>query len=385
MRQKLDFERLKEYCDEYKITLVSDYENSIMFGKTIISGKCLTTDCPNNFNKRLRDLIYKNGNEGAFCNKCTQITRLEKIKKTCLKKYGVESPFNDLNVKEQIKQTFLRKYNCENPLKNKDIQERIKNTNVAKYGVDFIMKNVEFIEKRKVTFLKKYGLETPSQSEKVKLKSKNTCLEKYGFKNVAQNAVVKEKIKKTNIERYGVSTPLKNDIIKEKVKNTNLEKYGCENPMQSVIFRDKAKQTCLTRYGCEHVQQNAIISERTLKSSYKTKQYTLPSGNVLQLQGYEPYAINDLLNIEKLSENDIITSRSEVPETWYIDETGKKHRYFVDIYIPNQKRCVEVKSVWTMKQNPKIIFDKQAAIKNNGYSCEIWVYNNKGERLKKYD
>ena len=383
MRQKLDFERLKEYCFKNSVKLLLDYSNKKIIGETVIKGKCCSIGCEDDFNKKFRELIYKKG--GPFCKECVKKSQLEKVKSTCLEKYGTESHFNSDVIKEKIKTALLNKYNCESVFKNQEIRDKIKTTVLKKYGTDSIMKSSVIKEKIKNTFLNRYGCDNPGQIEKTKEKIKETCLSKYGFKNVAQNAVVKEKIKKTNIERYGYSTPFQNETIKQKIRNTNLEKYGCENPMQSVLFRDKVKQSCFSKYGCENAQQNAIISERTLKSSYKTKQYTLPSGNVLQLQGYEPYAINDLLNIEKLSENDIITSRSEVPETWYIDETGKKHRYFVDIYIPNQKRCVEVKSVWTMKQNPKIIFDKQAAIKNNGYSCEIWVYNNKGERLKKYD
>ena len=44
----------------------------------------------------------------------------------------------------------------------------------------------------------------------------------------------------------------------------------------------------------------------------------------------------------------------------YEDEYGKKHRHYVDIFIPSQNKCIEVKSNWTAKINQNNIF-----LKNN--------------------
>ena len=63
---------------------------------------------------------------------------------------------------------------------------------------------------------------------------------------------------------------------------------------------------------------------------------------------------------------------------------GKIHRYYVDIYIPSQQRCIEVKSTWSFELNPEIVFTKQRALQDAGYSCEICVLNKKGVLLDKY-
>ncbi len=42
---------------------------------------------------------------------------------------------------------------------------------------------------------------------------------------------------------------------------------------------------------------------------------------------------------------------------------------------------IEVKSTWTAKLNPELIEKKAAACRVKGYTCEIWVYNAKGERV----
>ncbi|KKK48559.1 hypothetical protein LCGC14_3143890, partial [marine sediment metagenome] len=45
----------------------------------------------------------------------------EKIKQTCLKKYGVECSFQSKEIKEKIKQTCLKRYGVENPSQNPEI------------------------------------------------------------------------------------------------------------------------------------------------------------------------------------------------------------------------------------------------------------------------
>ena len=53
----------------------------------------------------------------------------------------------------------------------------------------------------------------------------------------------------------------------------------------------------------------------------------------------------------------------------YTDANNKKHRHYVDIYIPSQNRCIEVKSTWTLTKDN--VFLKQEAGKKLGYKYEI--------------
>jgi hypothetical protein len=127
--------------------------------------------------------------------------------------------------------------------------------------------------------------------------------------------------------------------------------------------------------------QDPSISEKQNKNAYKSKDYVYPSGRIDKIQGYEHFALNDLLK-EGILEDDIITSRKLVPEIWYNDKNEKKHRYFVDIFIKSQNRCIEVKSIWSLDKDKDCIFLKQQAMKDNGYDCEIWIYNSKGEKVE---
>lgn len=91
-----------------------------------------------------------------------------------------------------------------------------------------------------------------------------------------------------------------------------------------------------------------------------------------------------LLNKENIEEGNILTGSKNVPEIWYKDVTGKKRRHFVDIYIPKQNKCIEVKSTWTMETQKNIVFLKQEEGKKLGYDYEIWVIDKNGGILQKY-
>ena len=88
----------------------------------------------------------------------------------------------------------------------------------------------------------------------------------------------------------------------------------------------KRKETCIKKYGVENHMHNAEIADKASKNAYTRKEYTFPSGRIDMVQGDEPYALDYLLNIEEIHEDDIVTTRSLVPICWWYDENGKKHR-----------------------------------------------------------
>jgi hypothetical protein len=278
---------LQEFCKEHNITLLMDYSNENINRDSIIEGKCKSDNCNENFSKGFRSIIKI----GGYCVKCIKYNRNEKVKYTCLEKYGVE-----------------------NPNKLQDVKDRIKNTCLEKYGVEFSLQSKE---------------------------------------------------------------------VRDKAKETILDIYGVVHISQSQNFKEKFKETCLKNYGVEFVTQHPEIFEKAMKNAYKLKDYTLPSGNIIKIQGYEHYALDELLQ-DGILEEDIINGCKNVPEIWYTDENNKKHRHYVDIFIPSLNRCIEVKSTWTAEKKKDFIFLKQQAGKELGYNYEIWVYNGKGEKIECY-
>jgi hypothetical protein len=327
---KYGLDSLEKYCHENNITLLKDYSKIILSQKSRIIGKCQTNNCENEFNKSFENFYKRSG----YCNLCTKNIKVYKQKQTFLKNYGVDNPNKTTDTRNKIYETNTNTYGCKHAFNSKIIKDKIKHT-----------------------MMQKYGVENPIQNKYIKEKIENTCLLKYGSKSPFNNCDVKEKIKKTNLQKYGFEYPTQNENIKLKVQETNLLNWGVKNPTQ-----------------------NAEIAEKAANNSYQIKIYTFPSGNIITYQGYENFALDELINIYKLDENDIINKKTDVPEIWYCDESGKKHKHYVDIFIPSQNRCIEVKSEWTYNIQINSVLLKQSAAKELGYNYEIWIYDKKGNK-----
>jgi hypothetical protein len=255
---------------------------------------------------------------------------------------------------------------------------------MAKYGVEFINQVSEVKEKRKQTFLEKYGVDNVSKNKDIINKIKDTIRINYINKhneNPPKILTIEEK-QQTIIDKYGTLDFRNSDYIKNKIKQTVMEKYGVDHISKSKDIQLLKKENCLNKYGVEYNSQRPDIAEKMIRSNFMIKEYIFPSGRIDKVQGYEPFAINDLINNYQIDENDIITGAKNVPEIWYYDINQKKHRHYVDIFINSQNKYIEVKSSWTIKRDN--VFNKQEAGKALGYLYEIWVYNEKGQIIDKY-
>ena len=242
---------------------------------------------------------------------------------------------------------------------------------------------IEKYKKVKETFLNKYGVIHPSQLQDIKDKIKETNLNKYGVDNPNKNIEIRNKTKATCLKKFGCESPSNNTDVKEKIKKTCLEKYGVEHPSQNELIKQKKIETYMEKYGVINPTQDPVIAEKASNNSYQTKTFTFPSGNTIKYQGYENFAFIDLL--KSVNEYDIVNSKKDVPTIWFTSVDGVKRRHYVDIFIPTQNLCIEVKSEWYFNRGKDIIMLKQNAAKELGYNYEIWVYNSKGEKVNCYN
>ena len=395
-------ETLIEYCNANKIRLLNKYD--FVNREFYIDFKCTYDNCDNNCNKIFRQLVKT----GAFCKTCTSKNTSIKISKSLLKidvnvlnAFCVENSilltidYQNISVnRNTIIEGLCITPNCENTF-SRPLRELLKhngccancskengkiktiNTFITNYGVNHPMQNEEYYNKFKQTMIIKHGVEHNSQLDKIKEQKKKKSLQKYGVEYVLQSTIVRNKIDATNLIKYGAKNPQQNIEIHNKTNETNLIKYGEKCYFATQEFKDKIKQTNLMKYGVEHHSQNAVVAETMLTHAYNNKKYTLPSGKIINYQGYENFALDKLLNVDKIEEQDIITNRRDVPEIWYYDNHDKKRRHYVDFYIPSQNRCIEVKSTWTNQPKNNVI-EKQMAAKKAGYIYDVWVYDKKG-------
>lgn len=158
----------------------------------------------------------------------------------------------------------------------------------------------------------------------------------------------------------------------EYINNSTNMKFICECKNKSIItfnvFKNKNQRCPICCYNNR---------EKNLKLY---KNYELPSGKIIKIQGYEHIALDELVNI--YTEDDILTSRKDMPEIIYKLQHNlennkiifKDHRYYPDFYIKSQNKIIEVKSSFTYKIDLIKNINKVLATKKLGYDFEFWIY-----------
>jgi len=339
---------------------------------------------------------FETGFTRHCCAKCCgkNPATYEERKKFNQKNYGVDNVFQAAVVKKKMADTCQKKYAADRYQQTAEfsakmtataakrtketrdeITEKRKATNIEKFGFEFPLQSLEIRQKLKDTCMKTYGVDNPQKSTLVRKKAESTCLERFGVKNSllsgiiqqkvkatlqknysvdnpGQSDIIKERMRATNLERYGVEYPWQSDIIQERIKATNLARYGVEYPGQSDIIKERMRATNLARYGVEYYAQCSEFSDKMYNNS--NKPYNLPSGKIIQIQGYENYAIDELLSTGYLESELLLVHRPAVKYFWSSDDghgDNKWHYYHPDIVIPAENRIIEVKSGWTYDGN----------------------------------
>lgn len=282
--------------------------------------------------------------------------------------------------KGRTDEALIEKYGTSNIMRIPGVFDRMKETNKSKYGSDYYMGTDSFKNKVKETFEKKYGGH-PAKLESVQQKKRKTNWEKYGVDNALLNPEVKEKSRKTTLERYGGNSSMCSDSVKEKAKETNRRKRGVDWYVQSDDFKAKFRETMLSKYGVEQVMHYADHFEKAKETSRRRKIFIFPSGRIEKIQGYEGFAIKNLLN-SGYSEDDIVINSREIEKYtgrifYYDSYDDKTKRYYPDIYIISENRIVEVKCDYTYNSGySRNILKKKACI-DKGIAFEFWVYDDK--------
>lgn len=186
-----------------------------------------------------------------------------------------------------------------------------------------------------------------------------------------------EKGKATCMEKYGVDNAGRDPEIKKKINDSYIKKYGM-HPLKTPEIIAKRAETCLKIYG-GHPNQNKEVQAKSEATSYKFRDYNMPSGKIVKVQGYEDIGLDEL--VQKYEEDDILVGRSAIPTIdYYINDT--KHVYFPDFMIKSENKIIEIKSEWTIQLKRGNVEEKALATIKAGYKYEIWVYNDKKVKVQ---
>ena len=267
---KKNFPKLySEYLDYFDKDKYDTYPfNQLLYhyfnnDKFMFIGICKNEKCSN----RCKFNDFKTGYYDFCSSKCSLSSEIhkEKVRQTCIKKYGVDCVLKDKEIKKKIKDTRLDKYGS---MCSDEAVQKAKKTKLEKYG------NEKYVNTEKIqqTKLERYGDSGYHNVEKMQ----QTKLERYGdsgYHNVEKMQQTKlerygdsgyhniEQMKQTNLERYGVEYAQNSDIIKEKIKCTNLERYGNEYAIGSDTVRKKIVETSIDKYDDTNPYRGKLHSE----------------------------------------------------------------------------------------------------------------------------
>jgi len=178
--------------------------------------KCKNPECNNDTELRTRGNLYK-----AYCSEICKVT--------CSHKNSVISRINNRSSdfmgsgicgrKGCFNATYITKKGkysiyCSSECKKLGVNEEIKKSNLKRYGVENVSQLDSVKQKTKLTFDERYNGH-PMLTESIRDKIKHTNLDRYNVECVLSLPVVKDKIKKTNLEKYGVLNPSQKHISQE--------------------------------------------------------------------------------------------------------------------------------------------------------------------------
>ena len=296
-----------------------------------------------------------------------------KIRETCLLKYGNEHYSNRIKAKE----TCLQRYGVTSPLKSEIFKQKSKETCLQKYGVEYTGQIPEKIEKTHKVCLEKYGVDSVFKVQKFRNQSLDTCIKKYAsdeddinsIVNIGQLKYVKDKIKNTCLEKYGVENPmqtqyyknlissiLSSNEIQEKIYNTKLLNNSFNISYQEDVCFDLLKEKysdCIRQYKSELYPFNCdfYIPSLDLYIEYNGSHY----------HHYHPFDINDDNDINELNRLKEKANNSNA------HKNGKKSQYDNIIYT------------WTILDSKK----RNIAQQNNLNYIEFWNINEVKEWINK--
>ena len=263
--------------------------------------------------KEYYDRYLKKENEG-ICLVCGKETTFKGLTKGYAEHCSVKCKGKDPKVKQKVKQTCLEKFGATNVYASEYGKQKIKSTNIERYGVENPQQNEEIKLKTQCTNLKKYGAEYTFQSKFIKEKINKTNLEKYG--TITPTAFGSELYKQNMIKNFGVDNPLKSEEIKEKVRATNIERYGFDNPAKNEEIKQKMHDTLWKNGGYTKAEDRCynLLLEKYPEAlrNYKSEKYPyrcdfyIPSLdlyielNAFYMHGGHWYNENDPKDIEQV-------------------------------------------------------------------------------------
>ena len=118
--------------------------------------------------------------------------------------------------------------------------------------------------------------------------------------------------------------------------------------------------------------QDSKKARNALRKSYRLKEFILPSGRIVELQGYEPQVLKYLL--ENGYEEDDFSW--EIPSFPYRDN-DRDRVYQPDLFLKSKNLIIEVKSQYTYDKGKWINYVKRQAVIDSKFDFVFIIWDQK--------
>ena len=270
-------------------------------------------------NQKVRKILSEKSKAAhAKVDKDEYARRIEKSKKTNLKRRGVEFTLQDQEVRQKSQKTLIEKYGVDNPSKSEQVQEKIKDTNRSRYGASWGLSNTEIREKIKNTFKEKHGVEHPSQIPEVRRKAEETTFQRLGVRFAAQSEEVQERLQKKMLEKYGVKWATQTHMPPESLARLNDPEWlKAANETKSLA----------------DISRDLGVSDVTVGIYFKR------------------HGIEAIYHYRSSGEDDLCAYLKELGVKDFQINTKTIIEGELDIYIPEKQLAIEYHGIWWHSEN----------------------------------
>lgn len=296
-----------------------------------------------------------------YCGTPVNFAHSKTCSKSCRDKYQKE---NGLVFKrlQKAKKTNLKKYGVENPAQNAEVQKRrlqtmnkIHGGNVSKKSLKLIKKRTkDFIKKGRLTLQKKYNVINPGQLPDHRAKCIKTTKNKYGVDHYYKSDYWKERSLINQLKNYQILCD-----------NVEIQKILCPSNKKIQIYKNP---NMIISFVCLNCNTSQNITSETFK--YRIKNFTTPCKTCSNIKN----SSNEQYNLEQFIKN-------LVPNIT-VNDRSIIHPLELDIVIPEYKIAIEYCGLFwhnDMRIDKQYHLNKQIKCNQQGYKLitifqDEWIH-----------
>jgi len=189
--------------------------------------------------------------------------------------------------------TNFAKRGVANAAQAADVKEKIRDTCLDRYGVPNTGSLVSRRETAEATNLVRYGAKNVFASDEIKAVIRDKTQLNHGVDHISHSPEHQVRMRAGVRATWGVSNVARHPVVQAKIQATNLLRYGGVAPACSPVVRHKMKQTMEQRFGGHIAQLHILPQHRIIDQTDFARRFTgRRAGDIAAETGYDPSLIH---------------------------------------------------------------------------------------------